>query len=427
MSAPTPGLVDMPDTHRGAVLLGDPGYQHDPATVFQDLRQHYGPVAPILLVGQVPAWLVLGHRELMHVTTNTALYARSSQRWRLREAIPPDWPVWPMIGGGQAGASLLYTEGPDHRQRAGAVDNALAGIDPIEFRARCEDFAEILVDRFAQGGQADLMADYALQLPLMAMSWALGVPDDLQHDLVGAFTDQLAGGESALAANQFVRESMNSLVRRVRRRPGADVASRLASDAARLSDEQLCEDLLVTVLAGHQTTAYWMGNATHRMLSDPRHANGFARGRLAIGQALREVLWDDTPTQVFAGRWTTRPTELGGARIPAGDMVLLGLAGANTDPHIRPDPAAGLRGSRAYLSYSHGPHSCPHAARDLAETIVTTGIEVLLDRLPDLHLACPPDQVRWQPSVWMRGLTALPVRFSPTPPTTRYAGGASWI
>ncbi|MFF4285592.1 cytochrome P450 [Streptomyces sp. NPDC001633] len=422
-----PVLVELPDSHRGAIMLGAPDYHRDPAEVFSALRRTYGPVAPVLLVGQVPAWLVLGHRELTQVTTDTRLFARKAARWRLREQLPADWPLWPMLGGGHTESSLLYTEGDEHRQRAGAVSRALASVDPVEFRAQCESRAEDLVDSFTHSGRAELMAHYALLLPVMVMGWALGVPTEEHRDLVAAFADQLAGGDRALAGHQHIRRTMQELVRRVRERPSADVASRLAADPVGLSDEQLCQDLIVTILAGHQTTAYWMGNATYRMLVDRRHTDAFIRGRLAVSQALREVLWDDTPTAIFAGRWTSRPARLGHVTIPAGDLVLLGLAAGNCDPHLRPEPGAGMRGSRAYLSYSHGPHSCPDPARDLAETIVTAGIEVLLDRLPDLHLACSPEQVRWQPSVWMRGLESLPVTFTPTPPTTRYAGGTPWI
>ncbi|BDH15335.1 cytochrome P450 [Streptomyces hygroscopicus] len=428
MSSPqAQGLVELPDSHRGAITLGDPAYHRDPADVFSELRRAYGPVAPVLLDGQVPAWLVLGHRELIQVTTDTALFARNVARWRLREQIPAEWPLWPMVGGGPAGASLLYTEGDEHRQRAGAVSRALAGIDPVEVRAQCEAYAEDLVESLAHRGHAELMAQYALLLPVMVMGWALGVPGDENEALVAAATDQLAGGDRALAGHQHLHRTMQALVRRVRERPGADVASRLAADPVGLSDEQLCQDLIVTIVAGHQTTAYWMGNAIHRMLIDPRHTDAFVRGRLAVSQALREVLWDDTPTAIFAGRWTSRPAHLGHVTIPAGDLVLLGLAAANRDPHLRPEPGVGMRGSRAYLSYSHGPHSCPDPARDAAETIVTAGIEVLLDRLPDLHLACPPEQVGWAPTVWMRGLESLPVDFTPTPPTIRYAGGTPWI
>lgn len=425
-SATGVSLVEVPATHRGAVQLGDPRYQTDPAGVFGRLRQAHGSVAPVLLHGDVPAWLVLGHRELAHVTTDTDTFARNSTRWRLAPELPADWPLWPMVGGGQAGDSLLYTEGDTHRRRAGAMSAALETVDLIEFRARCEEFGEELLGRFAGAGEAELMAQYAQLLPVMALGWTLGVPADRSADLVDGFTAMLSGGQDAIAGQQVARDVVTELVRHTRTAPSVNVTSRLAGHPAGLTTDQLIEDLMVAIIAGHQTTAYWIGNALRLMLTDSRFTNTLTRGRLPVSQALREVLWEDTPTQIFAGRWTTRATELGNHRLPAGDLVLLGLAAANTDPHIRPDAASGMRGSRAYLSYSHGPHGCPVPAQHLSEIIATCGIEILLDRLPDLALGHPPEELRWQPSVWMRGLTALHVRFTPAPPVTGHPGGIPW-
>ncbi|BCK73724.1 hypothetical protein Srufu_076770 [Streptomyces libani subsp. rufus] len=94
----------------------------------------------------------------------------------------------------------------------------------------CESRSEDLAESFAHSGRAELMAHYALLLPVMVMGWALGVPATENRDLVAAFTDQLAGGDRALAGHQYIRRTMQALVRRVRERPGADVASRLAAD-----------------------------------------------------------------------------------------------------------------------------------------------------------------------------------------------------
>jgi hypothetical protein len=51
-----------------------------------------------------------------------------------------------------------------------------------------------------------------------------------------------------------------------------------------------------------------------------------------------------------------------------------------------------------------------------AETMAVTAIEVLLDRLPDIELSVPAHEVRWRPSPWVRGVTALPVAFTPASP-----------
>lgn len=47
--------------------------------------------------------------------------------------------------------------------------------------------------------------------------------------------------------------------------------------------------------------------------------------------------------------------------------------------------------------------------------IARTGVEVVLDRLPDIDLAVPAESLTRRPSPWLRGLTERPVRFTPVP------------
>jgi cytochrome P450 len=200
-----------------------------------------------------------------------------------------------------------------------------------------------------------------------------------------------------------------------RENPGGDVPSRLLAHPAELPQDEIPTDLFLMMGAGQLTTADWLGNTLRLMLTDDRFALNLSGGRRSIGQALNEVLWEDTPTQNFPGRWATRDTELGGRRIREGDLVVLGLAAANTDPEVRPHDDIGALGNQAHMSFSHGEHGCPQSAREIAEVIAETGVEVLLDRLPDVTLAVAADELVWRPSVWMRGLIALPVRFTSVP------------
>lgn len=98
-------------------------------------------------------------------------------------------------------------------------------------------------------------------------------------------------------------------------------------------------------------------------------------------------------------------------------MLLLGLGAANSDPHVRQhitaDGMSGQSGNSAHLAFSYGEYRCPFPAQEIAETIARTGIEVLLDRLPDLALAVPAKSLVRRQSAFLRGMTSLPVRFTP--------------
>ncbi|GAB3445602.1 cytochrome P450 [Actinophytocola sediminis] len=395
----------------GLAKLYGPQFQRDPAALYADIRGRYGPVAPILLEGDVPAWFVCGYRELHQVTTDAQLFARDTRRWNAWDRIPDDWPLLAHVVHNR---SVMFTEGPEHRRRATAISEALAEVDQFDLGAHCERIADQLIDKFAGSGEAELMSQYVERIPLQAAAIMCGMAESDTPGLVAELVASLdSTGANSLEAFDRVQESMRLLVEDKREFPGADVPSHLLADPANLSGEEIRLDLQVVLTAAHQHTTNWIGNTIRLMLTDDRFATSLSGGRASVGDALNEVLWHDTPTQNYIGRIATRDTRLGGQRIRAGDMLVLGLAAANADPHVRTeDPGAG--GNRAQMSFGHGEHGCPYPAPELAEAIAKTSVEVLLDRLPDLTLAVPQEALDWRASVWMRALTHLPVTFTPT-------------
>ncbi|MFC8282473.1 hypothetical protein ACFUKY_01060, partial [Streptomyces cyaneofuscatus] len=208
------------------------------------------------------------------------------------------------------------------------------------------------------------------------------------------------------------------LVAAKRAHPGDDVTSRMLAHPEPFTDEEYALDLMAITAAGHLTTADWIGNSTRLMLTEDQFADALSGGRHSVAEAMNEVLWEDGPTQILAGRWASRDARLGGQNIARGDMLLLGLGAANADPHIRQQVTdqvvrSGQGGNSSHMAFSHGEYRCPFPAQEIAEIIARTGIEVLLDRLPDLELAVPATELMRRPSAFLRGMTALPVRFTP--------------
>jgi cytochrome P450 len=387
------------------------------------MRREHGAVAPVLLDGDIPAWLVLGYRELHQVTGDPVLFSRDSGLWNQWHRVPDDWPLLPVIGRGQP--SILYTVGERHRERAAVISGALEAVDPFELRAHAERFADELIDAVCAKGETDLIGDYATLLPVRVLAALFGFADEHGPSLVAALNDMINGRDGAIAGQLHVAASMARLVADRAVRPADDVVSRmLAAGPAQRSHrgsggfthEEITQDLMVMVAAGHQPTADWIGNSLRLMLTDERFAASLFGGRHSVPEAMNEVLWEDTPTQNVAGRWASRDTRLGGRPVHAGDLLLLGLQGANHDPQVRTHGSALTGGNSAHFSFGHGEHRCPFPAQEIAEVIARAGIEVVLDRLPDIDLAVPAESLTRRPSPWLRGLTELPVRFTPAPP-----------
>ncbi|MFZ4290326.1 cytochrome P450 [Streptomyces cellulosae] len=406
---PPPGCP----AHAGAVGLTGLDFQQTPSELYRTMRREHGPVAPVLLDGGIPAWLVLGYTELTYVTNHDELFARDSRRWNQWENIPPDWPLLPYVG---YQPSVLFAEGEEHRRRAGVITDALEGVDQFELANECGLIADDLIRGFAGSGQVELMSDYVHPLLMRAVVQMCGMPatgedtrqlvDDLRISL------DAAEGEDPVAGYNRVGERLRQLVKEKRMAPGPDVTSRMVMHPAGLSDEEIVQDLISVISAGEQPTSNWVCNALRLLLTDERFAVNVSGGRLSVGEALNEVLWLDTPTQNFIGRWAVRDVQLGGRQIRAGDCLVLGLAAANTDPQIWPEGHVGAENA-AHLSFSNGEHRCPYPAPLLADVMARTAVETLLERLPDLVLSVEPEELVWRPSIWMRGLMELPVQFTP--------------
>ncbi|PIB06263.1 cytochrome [Streptomyces sp. HG99] len=409
------------------VPLSGPRFQTEPAELYREMRRDHGAVVPVVLDGDVPAWLVLGYRELHQVTGDPVLFSRDSDLWNQWDRIPDDWPLLPVIGRKQT--SVFFTVGERHRERAAVISDALEAVDSFELRAQAETFADELIDAICTTGEADLIGDYAALLPVRVLATLYGFAEEQGPGLVAALNDMADGRERALAGRQHLATSVARLVADRVAEPADDVVSRMlamgrpgppgppgpSGDGPGFTDEEIVQDLMVMLAAGHQPTADWIGNSMRLMLTDDRFAASLLGGRHSVAEAMNEVLWEDTPTQNVAGRWASRDTQLAGRRIRAGDLLVLGLQGANSDPQVRTDGSALTGGNSAHFSFGHGEHRCPFPAQEVAEVIARTGIEVVLDRLPDIDLAVPAESLAHRPSPWLRGLASLPVRFTPVP------------
>jgi cytochrome P450 len=238
----------IPPSHVNAARLYGPEFALDPAEVYDRIRREHGRVAPVLIEGDVPAWLVLSYREIHHVTSNPQVFSRLSRLWNQLGEVPADWPLRPIV---EPIPSLSHAEGVDRQRRSAAIGDALEATDPTELSRVCERTADQLIDAFTGDGKADLIAQYALQLPIMVVSRLYGFPESqipgLTADLL---TMSTATDTGAVAANQRVMARMAQLVGVQRGKPGAGLAGRLVKHPAALTDEELIVDMFVLLIFG---------------------------------------------------------------------------------------------------------------------------------------------------------------------------------
>ncbi|MFI8850909.1 cytochrome P450 [Streptomyces sp. 891-h] len=380
----------------------------DPYGTYSRLRKQYGPVAPVLLEGDVPAWLVLGYRENRRVLDNPGQFSRDSRRWRdwKEGRIAENSPLIPMLGWRP---DCLSQDGEPHQRLRRAVTDSMETVTNRGIRRHVVHVADQQIDAFADTGRADLVLQYSEYLPMLVLTRLFGLPETEGESLVTSCAGMMRGGEDAIAHNDRIGRVLAELTAHKRAEPGPDFATGLIHHPAGLDDDEVQNHLRLVLIAAHTTTSNLLARVLQSILGNESRLGELISGEMTTTAIVEEMMWNSPPLAVLPGRFANADCELGGQRLRTGDLLILGLAAGNLDPEVRPHTGTAVSGNQAHLAFSSGPHQCPGQA--LGQAIIETAVEVLIQRLPGLRLNADPGRLTDTASTWETRLDHLPVTF----------------
>lgn len=269
-----------------------------------------------------------------------------------------------------------------------------------------EETVGLLIDSFIDKGSAELNVDFCAAIPVLTITGSFGIPVERALDV-----------RAATGNPELVLDIIRPIVASRRETPQDDLISILVAaeikdengNPHRLTDPEIYSFALLLLAAGSGTTWKQMGITLTCLLQRPELLAAVQADRTLLRPAIEEALrWQ--PTDPMFSRWVTKDTEFFGKKIPKGAVLHICLGAANRDPNRweRPDEFDITRPPKASFAFGGGAHIClgMHVAR--AEML--TGINALLDRLPNLRLqpgAEPPKVIGF----YERGATAIPVAF----------------
>jgi cytochrome P450 len=179
-------------------------------------------------------------------------------------------------------------------------------------------------------------------------------------------------------------------------------------DGARLTEDEVVANLIVTMVGGQETTTNLIGNGVLTLLRHPADLDRLRSDPSLVPAAVEELLRYESPSQHTA-RLAPDDVELGGKRIRKRAAVIAVMAAANRDPARFEDPDLLdiLRKDNRHLAFGWAAHFCFGAA--LARLEGQIAFERILSRMHHLELDRVP--LTWRQNLGLRGLTALPVHF----------------
>ena len=315
--------------------------------------------------------------------------------------------------------NLLTLDGEEHKCVRSLVSRAFTPRHVERLRSKLEDTVDELLERVAETGEMEVIADVAHPLPVIAIAELLGVPVE-DRDRFRAWANDLVqlldplqgtgGGRPMITATREIFDYFRPLLAERRANPKDDLLSAMIAaeqDGERLDEVDLLALCSLILVAGHETTSNLIGSAVLLLLRFPDERKRLQDDLSLLSSAVDECLRYESPIQL-TDRAVVQDCELSGQPLRRNQMVAVVLAAANRDPAQFPDPDRFDIGrtENRHLAFGQGNHFCPGSQLAKLETEVVLG--KLLRRFPDFSGS--PEPPAWRRSLIIRGPEAVPVK-----------------
>jgi biflaviolin synthase len=366
-----------------------------------------GPVTRIKLPnGEGWAWLVTRLDDVRMVTNDPRFGREAVMDQPVTRLAPHFIPERGAVG---------FLDPPDHTRLRRSVAAAFTakGVGRIRERSRC--MLDELVDELLQDGPpADLTETVLGPFPIAVICELMGVPAADRHAM-HTWTQLILSSAHGKQVSEKAKHEMGAyfteLIGRRKGATGEDVASLLG--AAVGSGEITLEEavgLAVLLQIGGEAVTNNSGQMFYLLLTRPDLAERLRTEPEIRPRAIDEMLrYIPHRNAVGLSRIALEDVEIKGVRIRAGDPVYVSYLAANRDPAVFPDPETldFARSPNPHVSFGFGPHFCP--GNMLARLESELLVDALLERVPGLRLAVPPEQVPFKKGALIRGPESLPV------------------
>jgi cytochrome P450 len=404
------------------------GFVDNPYPTYRTLREQ----SPVRLMPD-GSWLLTRHADVVQVYRDATVFV-SDKRAEFGPKYGVNSPLYTHHTN-----SLVFNDAPRHTRVRNIIMGALSRRAIDDMQDGLVTLVDGLLDHMAQAHPAerpsqplDLIAHYASAIPVDIIGNLLAIPAadrsplrDWSLAILGALEptltpDQLQRGHDSV---QAFTQYLKGLVAQRRAQPGDpqhDVLTRLIqseqyNDGQPLSEDELLQNCIFLLNAGHETTTNLIGNALVTLAQHPAQraqllhdlnacAPGSDTEQAVMALAVDEFLRFESSNQL-GNRRAAQDTTIGQQAIPAGSLITLCIGAANRDPAVftNPDTLNLRRSPNKHLAFGFGVHQC--AGLSLARLEGRVAIARFLRRFPNYHLAGAPARSQ---RARFRGFTAVP-------------------
>ncbi|MFF3463682.1 cytochrome P450 [Streptomyces sp. NPDC001984] len=382
---------------------------YHPPTAYAPLRERR-PLARGTLFDGRQVWVVTGHSTARALLVDPRLSTD-----RTRPGFPAPTARFAAIQDRRR-AALLGVDDPEHRTQRRMMIPSFTVRRAAELRPDIQRIVDGQLDAMiAQGPPAELVSAFALPVPSMVICALLGVPY-ADHEFFEEQSRRLLRGPEAadtLDARDRLEDYLGGLIDRRSARPesGDGILDELVRRHLRDGTPDRAELVSLAVIllvAGHETTANMISLGTYTLLQHPERLAEVRADPALLPDAVEELM---RMLSIADGllRQATEDIEVDGTTIRAGEGVLFSTSVINRDASVyqEPDDLDWHRPARHHVAFGFGIHQC--LGQNLARAEMEIALGSLLERLPTLRLAAPPEEIPFKPGDTIQGMLELPV------------------
>ena len=328
--------------------------------------------------------------------------------------------------------TLLSADPPQHTHYRILVNRALAPKRIARYEPIIREVTTRLIDAFIDRGEVEFVSEFSAELPLHAVTIALGIP----RGDTAKYKDWAVRSTATLSRQLTPEELIDST------RAGVDLSNYLAArvEEARVHPEDTIIGLLVSahlldsgedgheelrpldtpeivsilrqlLVAGQETVNYLAASLMKMLVEEPEKCRAIQAAPEKVKALVEEGVRIESPIQRL-GRVAKNDVEVGGVLIPAGSRIVILYGCANRDASVfsHPDELDVDRPDlRSHLGFGAGTHFC--AGAPLARLEARVAFEEILRRMGNFRFTPGRNSFTHYHTFIFRGLEALHLQF----------------
>ena len=358
-------------------------------------------------------WVVTKHKDVKEISRRSDVFSSMT-----KTALPryKEGTVGDQIERGKF--VLLNMDAPHHTHLRKIISRAFTPRAIELLREELRQRAGAIAEAAAAEGSGDFVEQVSCELPLQAIAWLMGVPQDERkklfdwsNQMVGDMDPEFESNDAIGASIELIMYAMQMAADR-NANPRDDLVTKLVQadvEGHKLSDDEFGFFVILLAVAGNETTRNSITHGMHAFTEFPDQWELYKKSRPAT--AVDEIVRWATPVTSFQ-RTALQDTELGGVSIKAGQRVVMVYRSANFDEEVFDDPMSFniMRDPNPHVGFGGtGAHYCIGA--NLARMTIDLMFNAIADAMPDLTPLGKPERLR---SGWLNGVKHWNVDYTGT-------------